>query len=269
MFGIKSTERIKNIHQKADRAERGVLWASVIAFVIATFFAVFNKSSAWSVNIIPTVMSTLSTLVFSWLITKNTTAQQKDAELKQIAGRAYRRNRSLVMKLDYVIGVIEDLYSFNNCNSAEVCQHRRELLRIRDSVVLLGSDATENMGDWQAFFAEEMGSINKLLDLNEKIKQESGIFQDEENRDNERNRLKELQKEYDKLKETLPPDFKVILDSEITQKNVLDNRREQQKRMHRDRNSASPLIISGVEEWINTTNIDNKIEGDATEEIML
>lgn len=146
------------------------------------------------------LITTLSTVLFSWLITKKTSAAEYRDRLKNEASTAYRHNKSLLIKIEYEIKLIDRIFVDNVCNKdGRGCEHINTLYRIRDALINFKRDCEENLCDWANIIAVEVRETNKMIDLEKELKQ---LYYKSENYEDD-GRLTEVQFEIAAKKEAI------------------------------------------------------------------
>ena len=202
MYVIKSSYRLRLILSKPAET---ILVASVTVIV---FLQIFNSKLISSMSDL--ILNFLSTMAFSWIITKYSVKNDYENKQKEVSSLSYKHSTVIKNKLELTLS---DLNKYINesfqCSSGESCELKMKLENIKSQISYSYQDSIDNQNDWAVNISEELALYEDIVKLERKIEEKEDELNfkttNGENINNIKYDIKKLEKEKKNIENSINP----------------------------------------------------------------
>ena len=202
MYVVKSSYRLRLILSKPAET---ILVASVTVIV---FLQIFNSKLISSMSDL--ILNFLSTMAFSWIITKYSVKNDYENKQKEVSALSYKHSTGIKNKLELTLS---DLNKYINesfqCSSGESCELKMKLENIKSQISYSYQDSIDNQNDWAVNISEELALYEDIVKLERKIEEKEDELNfkttNGENINNIKYDIKKLEKEKKNIENSINP----------------------------------------------------------------
>lgn len=170
---------------------------------IVVFLQIFYPSIIQTVG--SNILTFLSTMAFSWILTKYSAKNDYENKQKELASLSYKHSVGIKNKLEYTKNEIERyMKEMERCDGNEDgCKLKSKFENTKSQIIYVYQDAIDNLNDWASSISEEIKIFDELKDLDNKIEviedKIDELNSNKESTANAINKLNKLEKEKKKL----------------------------------------------------------------------
>ena len=145
----------------------------ILTFFITAvvFLQIFDPSTINSMA--PIVLNFISTMAFSWIMTRYSVKNDYENKQKELAALSYKHSIGIRNKLKYTKEEIEKyIKELDMCSqSANECKLKSKLENTKSQIMYAYQDAIDNLNDWANTISEEIKIFEEVSQLDIKIEQ--------------------------------------------------------------------------------------------------
>lgn len=190
---LKSSSVIKVISKKPAES----ILTIIIVFVV---FLEFFRQDAFN-NWASTLLSFISTMAFSWIMTKYSVEIDSENKQKEISAISYKHSVGVRDKLNLTLTEMDKYIEEVNrcsCMGTSSCDFKIKLENIKSQVNYSYQDAISNSNDWAVNISEEISGYEQIQKLDRKIEEKENelneLVQTDKNNDNSYSLRREIRK---------------------------------------------------------------------------
>lgn len=150
--------------------------AESILYALITLIVFLQISFPSKVNVMaPKLLNFISTMAFSWFMTKYSVANEYEQKNKELAALSYQHSVGIKDKLEFTKREVEnymrDLKYCPHYEQITECKMKSKLENIKGQIIYAHQDAIDNINDWANAISEEIKIYDEITIVERKIEE--------------------------------------------------------------------------------------------------